>query len=505
MRQLDAATRPFIVVALALATTACASRNAKPTVPQAAILNRADALVREGCYGCLSEAIEAYEAVLAAGRRVPERALRGAFDATLLRAIREKEIGVPSAATLQRAHVLFERLSARGSAAPATSRRLLSARLEAADLVEGELGGLDVEARTGHDQREPALTEKATALLQSLPRDTSDLTSEYVAMAVLCELPSLQRLGRSTPAVEREAAPRLLQYRLAVCARDNAVLDGLALAGTKWGEAAFFRARFELSNAARAPDPELATRLLDIAHAAFPESSAIDLLMARTAEMIGDSGGALESFERVLTRAPGHLDARVGRIRALTALERRAEAIEAATALLQGGTWYVGDAYYWRAMNRYALGESEAAWTDVQQALQRLANTAVHSLAGSIAYRQRDLTRARAHFEQAFAMDRSHCAAAASAALVTVDQAAWRVAIDWYTQAADCFSRAAVMARRELADLEAGPASASAGRRRAAALKRAESAELLAAETSASARALKPRLTDPGASPTHEP
>ncbi len=121
-------------------------------------------------------------------------------------------------------------------------------------------------------------------------------------------------------------------------------------------------------------------------------------------------GGA----RRVRSRARGKardVDARLGRLRNLSYLHAADDAIAAATAIIDTGTWHVGDAYYWRAWNRYQARQLDEAWADVRQAMSLLSNTAVYALAGSIAYARKDLDTAVAHFNRAFEIDPSNCLA----------------------------------------------------------------------------------------------
>ena len=75
----------FAAACLALALAGCAARGPSPQV--VAELGKANALLREGCYACLKEAQTIFERLSAPPRPAPG-ALRGAFDATLLIAMR---------------------------------------------------------------------------------------------------------------------------------------------------------------------------------------------------------------------------------------------------------------------------------------------------------------------------------------------------------------------------------------------------------------------------------
>jgi hypothetical protein len=100
-----AATSILILLCLAsLAAAACAPRarlDPRPGMALTADLARADALVAEGCYACLKEALAAYEQAAATGR-APAAGAR-AIDAALLLAFRERELGLGSGRALEHA------------------------------------------------------------------------------------------------------------------------------------------------------------------------------------------------------------------------------------------------------------------------------------------------------------------------------------------------------------------------------------------------------------------
>src|SRR5687768_15032634 len=122
-----------------LIVSACAARGPSPQV--LAELGKADALLRQGCYTCLKEAQAIYTRLSAMPRPVPA-AKQGAFDAALLIAIRERELGMFPRATLDRARELAAALPPALPKAPPVAVAP-SVLLDAAELVIGDTGGLD--------------------------------------------------------------------------------------------------------------------------------------------------------------------------------------------------------------------------------------------------------------------------------------------------------------------------------------------------------------------------
>jgi tetratricopeptide (TPR) repeat protein len=469
----------------------CAARRPALTASQLADVTRAEALVHAGCYRCLQEAYEIYTGL--AGRS-PDRAVRGAFDVTLLMAVREKEVGVPADRSLTRARTLLSRLS-RSPASGGTQATLDPAiLLEAAEAFVGDLSGLDSDERQQRtersDQPEPAAAATAELARTLLKSATTSEAAAYLALAIDCDQPPSRRLIDQTALRTYAAAGSpLMRYRVAICSDGQPTsLTQLREADPRWADTFFFEGRYEMGSPSRSPEPVRAAALLTSASEAFPESIAVRLMLANAQEMNGDFAASLASFDRILVLKPAHVDARLGRVRTLTYLARADEAIKAATELIDLGMWHVGDAYYWRAWNIYQTHRLEPAWADVQHAMRLRANTAVYALAGSIAYARKDLDTAVGHFDRAFEMDSTNCPAVSSAGLVHTDQAAWQPAAESFSKAASCYALAASTARKELTTLEQSALEpALKTRRMSSARKRIESGEALAGQSALSA------------------
>jgi tetratricopeptide (TPR) repeat protein len=469
---------------------------------------RAEALLRQGCYECLRTASDVYAHLIDPPVRRPSpSAIRAAFEVSVLLAVREKEIGLDSAASLSRARTLLGKLSEqsppdRRGASRADLTRSKSAVLAAPDpamllhVAEGffgELSGLDAEAR--QDQARAAeqrgsLADAERQLQQAFEESGGTaLAAGYLALALDCEQPVRDRLVSPAGTLARADAPPLLRYRAAICSQDRPrVLNELREQDPRWTEAYFFEGKYEMGSPSRPPVPARAAPLFASARDTFPTSIAVHVLLARAQEMEGDAAAALASFDAVLALQPAHVDAQLGRVRTLSSLGRHEEAVATASALIERGTWYVGDAYYWRAWNQYSRRQLDAAWADVQGAMRLVANTSVYTLAGSIAHARRELETAVGHFDTAWTMDATNCFAASSGGLVEIDRGDWKAAADRFSNGVQCYAVAAGMARAELASIE--NASLDPGertRRLATTRKRWESAEELGAQSALNA------------------
>ena len=457
-------------------------------------VDRADALVRDGCYRCLNQASEIYAGVLdRQALRSSSRVLRALYDTTLLLAVRQKEIGVDADATLARARTLLSRL--RGSTSSQTSGSdQMETLLEAAEAVVGDLSGLDSEERALREdalQSRPVSSATTARLHEDLQKlAATDLVAAYLVWALGCGASGNRPPTRDglDPSPVLDEFP-LMRYRVAICSSGQPVaLTRLREENPGWIETLYFEGKHEMGSPARPAEPVRAAATLTRAAEAFPESVAIQMTLARAQEMNGEFAQALASFDHVLALKPTHVDARLGRVRNLSFLSRADEAVAAATALIEGGTWHVGDAYYWRAWNQYLAQRLDRAWLDVQEALRLLANTSVYALAGSVAYARKDLDTAVHHFEAALQMDPTNCVAASSAGLVHVDRGAWQLAAEQYSTATSCFALTAKAARAGLEILEQSalePAVKAA--RLSTARKRIDSAEELGGRSALSA------------------
>jgi tetratricopeptide (TPR) repeat protein len=415
----------FVLLALA----ACAPKGPSPQT--IAELAKADALLRDGCYDCLKDALAIYER---------QKHAQGAFDAALLIAIREKELGIPYDGAME---------SARKLVTPASQQVLA-----ASELIIGETSGLDPVQRavlTGRDR--PAI-EKDNAVRRALDvLFGKNLVATYVALAIDCES---QRLIESVDVkalmTTYENVP-LMRFRIARCGRPAiaAPLIALRAGDPRWTDTLFWEARHTLTgSAAFVVDLSKVIQLYGEGRTAFPGSIAMTMAWANTNMAAEEFAAALSGFDHVLAAFPEHRDAMIGRVQALSYLMRNPDAVAAATRVLDLGTWHVGDAYYWRAWNRYHLKEYDAAWADVENALKGVSNSRVYMLAGLIAYARTELPTAVERFDRAFEIDPSACDAVWMSGLVNIDLTELAVAAPKFTRAMTCFVSAAAALRGDL-------------------------------------------------------
>lgn len=425
-----------------LLTMGCAARQV--SVQLTADLRAADELAQAGCYTCLRDAVALYDR-RAGARRASPVISQPHFEATVLLSLRAKELGLPFEPWLVRARTIASTLPSTFDA---------STVLELADLVPQETSGLAPQPPgASRFVREvvPAIAswrERVAATGLSAP------AKQYLDITLACA-------DRATRA-ELEAAPPtpaapVVRYRLATCGPTaTAGARQLMTDDPRWSEVAWFEGRRVLG---AVQDLTQAIPFLTRSANAFPESGAMLMSLAGVQLAASQTEPALATYDAVIALVPEHRGALLGRVLALTYLDRHDEAVVAATRIIDLGTYLLSDAYYWRALNRYELKAIEKAWADITVALTLQVNTNVHTLAGLVAYARKQLDTALTHFDRAWTLDGTNCNAAFYKGIVQGDENAWRDAAPTFSAAMSCYTSAAVTSRSALAALQASDQS----------------------------------------------
>ena len=359
--------------------------------------------------------------------------------------------------------------------------------LNAAELFVGELSGFDPDTRQqrGERLRRSAApeAERAPARVALSAAAPADVVAGYLALAIDCEEARARREVKAADVIDRYGDSPLFRFRLALCAVGTGGPGALREGDPRWLDALFFEGRAEMT---RRPIADVA-RAVDLfveAHDTFAESAAITLALGGARNALSEYEAALGNFDAVIAQAPTHRDALLGRVMSLSYLERHTEAIATSTRLIDLGTWFIGDAYYWRAWNQFQLKELESAWSDIEEASKLNIDTSVFTLAGFIAYARKELETAVNRFDRAFALDPSNCEAVWAAGLVHVDQQLWGDAAPKFSRGMTCFAAAATQAAAEIAETEkASYAEALKAKRIAATQKRLDTARFRGAQS----------------------
>ena len=272
------------------------------------------------------------------------------------------------------------------------------------------------------------------------------------------------------------AAHPIVQWRLATCGRSHEdALRAFAEAHPRYVEADYWRGRYRTTMAASTiagrtamafvSDPAArreARERMRAALTAIPGSLAIAFDLAGITSVTSPRD-ALPLYERVTKTQPRHNEAWLGQGICLTYLERPREAIDALSHVVELGRWSVGDALYWRAWNRHAIGELEAAWADIEQARTTLYNTNVYGLAGRIAFDRKALDTARPLLEKAVELSDANCAAAWFLGLLHSTEERWLAGGTAFEAAEACY-RADITRAQSEGRIAAGDAVDEAAR-----------------------------------------
>jgi tetratricopeptide (TPR) repeat protein len=283
---------------------------------------------------------------------------------------------------------------------------------------------------------------------------------QYLELTLTCRvdeaLPATRMERLTTLASELPDVP-LLAYRLGTC--DDSFRERLIAVqsdASGYVDADYMLGWYALRDP-KAPDPDAAMRRFRSAAAAFPASTSIPTAIGNLYQTWEDWANALAAYDAALARLPAHPDAQIGRVISLSHLERHEEAIVAATRLIEGGQWHLGQAFYWRAWNHYNRDNNPAARADADRTRTLMVNAGVFLLSGLIEWRFRHLEQAEKEFQEALVMDFGQCEAAFYLGGVRSDQRKLPEAIAAMTQARQCYDLT-VSVRRKLRDTTAaGP------------------------------------------------
>jgi tetratricopeptide (TPR) repeat protein len=428
-------------VVLLCAAAACGPERIPPPDPSIAArvtLAGADALLRVGCFDCLTSALDQYESVRPV-LAVRAAATAGALRASALLALRERELGTTDSGYLEKARSL--------AASDEALQRDVAPLLEIIGITLWRAGA----GRTGAPDQPLTIYQNRVQRLEMLrPLAARDELSAYVWLAYACETSSARiEISEILAPIDAERAMSdlpLLAFRRAICLGvDAGAVEALAAREPRFAELAYFRGLVAS-----------AERKLDEAEARYREAygwratwPAATLLIANVAMTGEEFATALEFYEKTLDLAPSFPDALLGKLRSLSYLERHEDALAVADELLALHR-YPGDAYYWRAANELQLNRLDAAWSDIESADKAMVNSDVPKLAGVIEMRRRELDVARRKLETARQRNPNDCEAGYYLQLVLGDLAKWPALVEVAVGTAGCLDDAEAFARQDI-------------------------------------------------------
>lgn len=470
MRPIRESTILFVLSALAWSCS-----TAPPPVlpdPLAGVreqLAQADALTLRGCYRCLIEARDLYEDVARQGLE-PDRAAAGLFRTTLLAGMREREMGLIGGGGFERAAALAgleapmpgevvqaaegaeDRETADAAGTPGAAGAAATGEAGTARTVPGPAWEtfLSIAATTPWlDVGTPkALVEENVYARAIADRDRdawnavlqplvpTDPLAAYLYLGLNC---TADWLAEQPPELGETLAAHddavFVRYRRARCAGNQVGLAAVQTIEPRFSEMEFFLGQHALAQ----EDAALAEFHYQRARDDWPEWPAPVLALGEVARIVEDYEASLPHYDAALALVPDQRVALLGKARSLSYLDRSPEALPLLDRLIEMGRWYLAEAYFWRAWNRFNLDEIEAARADAARAIAQRPDAESYALSGQIAIEQRRLDDARRDLETALEIRELFCDAAFHLGRVHIEEARWFDTGSAFARSAGCY------------------------------------------------------------------
>jgi len=439
---------PVLLITLAvsgtaLGSTACAVRTApvravSSTAPATTAAHGAiDALVERGCYRCLEQA---YDAAVSASDRTRT------FETALLLVARAKELGLPYGSWLERAR-------AATPPGPDWSDYLSIVQALRIDPLADDRDVVLVDTLKNR-----ASAETVAGWRTDLAAGAgSPLLRTYLELSLICQYVVDDRNVTIAAAVQRFHDVPLVEYRAGACGAAQAPhLEAVHDAVPEFVDVDFALGRYA-ADIPQQPDQDEALRRFLPARAAFPQSAAIAASLAALRRDREEWAEALEAYDAVLALVPTHRDALVGRTVTLSHLSRHEDAIAAATRIIELGSWFTGEAYYWRAWNQYHLARIDEARIDTDRAKGLMHNASVLVLSGMIEWHERRFDESEAELQDALTLDAGQCEAAFLLGSVRAERRQWASGAAAFELAQRCYDLSVTLRRETIARITAGP------------------------------------------------
>jgi tetratricopeptide (TPR) repeat protein len=420
------------------------------------------ALIERGCYNCLERAYRQVREVDAEQVRLAPQA----FEAALLLAARSKELGLPYEPWLERARAVIP-------AGPDWSDYLAIVQALRVDPLS--------------DDRDRILVDnlKYRATAETVAAWRADLTAgmgsavlrAYLDLSLACQYMVDDRSLTIAAAVRQFHDVPLIEYRAGLCGPTQAPhLRAVREADPDFADVDLALGRYALDIPQR-PDQDEGLRRLTSAREAFPGSPAVVASLGSLHQDREEWADALDAYDATLVLVPTHRDAILGRTVTLSHMARYEDAIAGASRILELGSWFTGEAYYWRAWNEYHLARITEARADTDKAKGLMHSAPVLVLSGMIEWHERRFDESETELQNALTVDAGQCEAAFLLGAVRAERERWSSGAAAFELAHRCYDLSVTLRREAIARINAGPGSEEGKARQIARQQRAMTEE----------------------------
>ena len=250
-----------------------------------------------------------------------------------------------------------------------------------------------------------------------------------------------------------------VRYRQALCADEQVALASIQTIEPRFTEMELFLGRHALEQGRGPQQGDVALAEFHYARAReeWPEWPAPAMALGEVARTVEDYEASLPFYDAALALVPEQRDALLGRAQSLSYLDRNAEAVPLLDRLIGMGRWYLAEAHFWRAYNRFNLGDVEGARDDAATSIGHRPEAQSYALSGQIALVQRRLDDARSDLETALDINPQYCYAAFHLGRVHIEEARWIETASAFSRAALCFRANAAGLAADLSEIEQNP------------------------------------------------
>jgi tetratricopeptide (TPR) repeat protein len=370
------------------------------------------------------------------------------FETALLLVMRAKELGLPHQPWLERAR-------AAAPAGPDWSDYLAIVQSLRTDPLSGDRDVILVDTFKSRAPEKIVAGWRADLATGAGPV----LLRAYLELALACEYVPTERNTAATAALEQFRGIPLIEYRAGLCGPAQASHLTAALgANPDFADIHLPLGRYAL-DIPQQPDQEEALRQFNAAQAAFPTSPTILASLASLHQDREEWADALDAYNATIAIVPTHRDALLGRVVTLSHLGRYDDAIAEATHILDLGTWFTGEAYYWRAWNEYHLAQIGHARADTDHAKELMREASVLVLSGMIEWHEHRLDSSESELQNALTIDAGQCEAAFLLGTVRAEGQQWKSGAAAFELAQRCYDLSVTLRRETIARIAAGPGS----------------------------------------------